>query len=110
MVEYNRKIGEPRCGSPILLQKILREEWSFEDSVVSNRDDIEDIYERHKVASSPEEAAAMALKNGCDLCCGSIFNTLLKALDQGLITEKDIDISVKRLFMARFKLGMFDPE
>ncbi len=110
MGAYNRTNDEPCCASPTLLQKILRDDWGFEGFVVSDCGAIEDIYEPHKVASSPEEAAALALKNGCDLCCGRVFDTLLEALDQGLVSEEDIDTSVKRLFMARFKLGMFDPE
>jgi beta-glucosidase len=52
----------------------------------------------------------MAVRNGCDLNCGKTFPNLVKAIELGLITEKEIDTAVKRLFIARFRLGMFDPE
>ena len=109
MGAYNRVNGEPASASPTLLQKILREEWGFSGHVVSDCDSIEDIHKYHKYTSSPEESAAAAVNNGCDLNCGRIFASLLKAVEQGLITEETIDRSVARLFETRFKLGMFDP-
>jgi beta-glucosidase len=109
MGAYNRVNGEPASASPTLLQKILREEWGFAGHVVSDCDSIEDIHKYHKYTSSPEESAALAVNNGCDLNCGRIFASLLKAAEQGLITEETINQSVARLFTTRFKLGMFDP-
>lgn len=110
MGAYNRTNGEPCCGSHLLLQKILREEWGFQGYVVSDCWAIKDFHEFHKVTKSPEETVALALKNGCDIECGNLYGTLLDAYKQGLVTEADIDRAVKRLFTARFKLGMFDPE
>ncbi len=115
MGSYNRVNGEPACASPTLLQQILREEWGFggEDGldgyVVSDCWAIIDIYAHHKVVGTPEEAAALAVKNGCDLNCGSTYPALLGAVEQGLISEEAIDRAVERLFTARFRLGMFDP-
>lgn len=109
MGAYNRTNGEPCCASPTLLQKILREEWGFEGYVVSDCGAIEDIHNHHKVTNTPEESAALAVNAGCDLCCGRAFNSLVNAVKQGLISEEAIDRAVKRLFRARFKLGMFDP-
>jgi beta-glucosidase len=115
MGAYNRVDGEPACASPTLLQKILREEWGFggpdglDAYVVSDCWAIIDIYAHHKVVDTPEEAAALAVKNGCDLNCGSTYPALLEAVRQGLLSEADIDLAVTRLFTARFRLGMFDP-
>ena len=109
MGAYNRTNGEPCCGSVTLLQKILREEWGFEGFVVSDCGGIHDFHANHKVTATPEESVAMAVRNGCDLNCGDTYVRLLEAVGQGLITEQEIDVSVKRLFTARFKLGMFDP-
>ncbi|HHU51278.1 MAG TPA: glycoside hydrolase family 3 protein [Firmicutes bacterium] len=109
MGAYNRVNGEPACASPTLLQKILREEWGFDGHVVSDCGAIEDIHKHHKYTSSPEESAALAVNNGCDLNCGRIFTYLQKAVEQGLITEETIDQAVTRLLKTRFKLGMFDP-
>jgi beta-glucosidase len=78
--------------------------------VVSDCGALEDIHQHHKVADSAPAAAAMAVREGCDLCCGEIYRNLLDAVQQGLITEAEITLAVTRLFTARFKLGMFDPE
>lgn len=109
MGAYNRTNGEPCCASPTLLQKILREEWGFDGYVVSDCGAINDIHANHKVTNTPEESAALAVNAGCDLNCGRAFESLVNAVKQGLISEEAIDRAVKRLFKARFKLGMFDP-
>lgn len=110
MCAYNRINGEVCCGSDHLLTKILREEWGFTGYVVSDCDAIVDIYKYHKVKETPEEAAALAVVSGCDLECGKVFDALKKSVADGLIAEEQIDVAVKRLFMARFKLGMFDAD
>jgi beta-glucosidase len=109
MGAYNRTNGEPCCASPRLLQDILRQEWGFDGYVVSDCWAIVDIYAHHRVVETPAEAAALAVKAGCDLNCGSTYPALSEAIEQGLIDEATIDRSVKRLFTARFRLGMFDP-
>jgi beta-glucosidase len=109
MGAYNRTNGEACCASPTLLEKILREEWGFDGYVVSDCGAIRDIYAHHRVVETAEEAAAMAVNAGCDLNCGETYPALLAAVEQGLISEEAIDRAVKRLFTARFRLGMFDP-
>jgi beta-glucosidase len=116
MGAYNAVNGEAACASPTLLQKILRDEWGFEGYVVADCGAIDDIYINHMLAKSAAEAAAMAVKAGCDLECGCTYGIpcdygeLQRATGWGLLTEADIDRSVKRLFTARFRLGMFDPD
>ena len=109
MGAYNRINGEPCCASPTLLEKILRQEWGFDGYVVSDCGAILDIYAHHKMVDTPEQAAALAVKAGCELNCGEVYPALLDAVQQGLISEDIIDRAVKRLFTARFRLGMFDP-
>ena len=109
MGAYNRTNGKPCCASEPLLQEILREEWGFEGYVVSDCGAIWDIHANHKVVGTPEEGAALAVEAGCDLNCGQAYAHLVKAVEQGLIAEDRIDTAVKRLFTARFRLGMFDP-
>jgi len=109
MGAYNRVNGEPCCASPTLLEKILRQEWGFDGYVVSDCGAILDIYAHHKVVRTAEEAAALAVQNGCELNCGEVYPALLDAVKQGLISERAIDRAVTRLFTARFRLGMFDP-
>ena len=108
MCAYNRVEGKAACGSDMLLEVILRGEWGFSGYVVSDCGAIDDIYLRHTVVATGAEAAALAVKTGTDLECGRVYTNLVDAVKQGLITEQEIDTAVKRLFLARFKLGMFD--
>lgn len=109
MGAYNKYKGEPCCASHFLLQETLRDKWGFDGYVVSDCRAIGDLYLTHKVVETEAEAAAYAVKKGCDLNCGAEYHTLVEAVDKGLITEEEIDVSLKRLMKARFKLGMFDP-
>jgi beta-glucosidase len=108
MGAYNRANGEACCASETLLQTILRREWAFDGYVVSDCWAISDIYRFHGLANTVEEAAALAVRNGCDLNCGEAYLALLSAVDAGLISEREIDVAVERLMTARFRLGMFD--
>ncbi|HPG39135.1 MAG TPA: glycoside hydrolase family 3 C-terminal domain-containing protein [bacterium] len=110
MCAYNRYMGEACCGSNFLLTQILRDQWGFQGYVVSDCGAIFDIWQNHKVVNSSPEAAALAVKSGCDLNCGNQYPYLVEAVAKGYITEAEIDVAVKRLFTARIKLGMFDPE
>ncbi|MBD3344759.1 MAG: glycoside hydrolase family 3 protein [Chitinivibrionales bacterium] len=110
MGAYNRTNGEPCCASGALLCDILRRTWGFKGHMVSDCGAIGDIHAYHKVTQTPAESAALALKKGCDLNCGCMYPFLEEAVEQGMIFEEDIDRSLKRLFAARMKLGMFDAE
>jgi beta-glucosidase len=109
MCAYNRTNGEPCCANTHLLDDILRGEWGFNGYVVSDCGAIDDIYRRHNFVKTAEEASALAVKKGTDLECGDSYRALVSAVKQGLISEAEIDRAVKRLFEARFRLGMFDP-
>jgi beta-glucosidase len=109
MPAYNRTNGEACAASKTLLGDVLRGAWGFKGYVVSDCGAIEDIYRHHGLAASREEAAAMALRAGCDLNCGDTFCGLSGAVIMGLVGEEDLDRAVARLFEARFRLGMFDP-
>ena len=109
MCGYNRFRGDACCGSDPLLKQILRDEWGFEGLVVSDCWAVPDMYNFHKIVETPEEASSIAVKSGTDLECGNAYPSLLKAINQGLITANEIDTAVKRILTARFKLGMFDP-
>ncbi len=79
MGAYNSVNGEPACASKMLLEDILRKEWKFEGHVVSDCGAIQDIYEYHKFVETAEEAAAIAVKRGCDLNCGRTYESLKKS-------------------------------
>ncbi len=119
MCAYNRTNEDPCCSSELLLQDILREDWGFEGYVVSDCGAIGDIYRGHKTVETAAEAAALAINAGCDLFCHVMYANIeykkkfwqwmIDAVTQNLLSEDTINKSVKRLFKARFKLGMFDP-
>jgi len=109
MGAYNRTNGEPCCGSPTLLQRILRQQWGFQGYVVSDCWAVKDFHENHKVTRTWEESAALAIKNGCDLNCGCTFEHIPQAVEQGLLSVTDVDAALKRLMAARMRLGLFDP-
>jgi len=109
MCAYNAVDGVPACANTDLLQKRLKEDWGFQGFIVSDCGAIGDIYRGHKYKPTAAEASALAVKAGTDLTCGNEYRSLVQAVSSGLITEKEIDRSLERLFVARFKLGMFDP-
>jgi beta-glucosidase len=109
MGAYNRVNGESASASPRLLQEILRKDWGFGGYVVSDCDSIDDIFTQHKIVPTAEQAAALGVKSGMDLNCGQTYAALAGAVRQGLVTEAEIDVSVRRLMLARMRLGMFDP-
>jgi beta-glucosidase len=111
MGAYNAVNGVPVCASSFLLTDLLRKQWGFEGYVVSDCGAIGDIWGRqeHHYVDTPEEAAADAVKAGCNLCCGGDYNALVKAVQKGLIGEKEIDQALYYTLWTRFRLGLFDP-
>ncbi|BAX78487.1 glycoside hydrolase family 3 C-terminal domain-containing protein [Labilibaculum antarcticum] len=110
MGAYNRVLGEPACGSNLLLQEILRDKWGFKGHVVSDCGAIEDFHLHHKVTANAVESAALAINSGVDLNCGRVYPNLVKAVALGLVKEETIDKSLRALLSTKFKLGFFDPE
>ena len=108
MGAYNRTNGEPCCGSNTLIRDILRDQWGFEGHFVSDCWAIKDFHEHHMVTHSAEESAAMALKAGCDINCGNTYLHILKALQDGLVTEEEITAAAERAFTTRYMLGLLD--
>lgn len=110
MCAYNAFQGQPCCGNDLLMQSILRDKWNFMGYVTSDCGAIDDIFNHHKTHPDAATAAADAVFHGTDLDCGhSAYLALVKAVKDGIITEKQLDVSVKRLFTIRFRLGLFDP-
>ncbi len=111
MCAYNAIDGEPACASKELLVDTLRKDWKFNGFVTSDCGAIDDFFETkaHHTSADKEAAAADAIKAGTDTNCGSTYKALGAAVRRGLIKEADVDLSLKRLFMARYRLGLFDP-
>lgn len=106
MGAYNRVNGEPACASEFLMGKL--NEWGFDGYFVSDCWAIRDFHEHHRVTANSVESAAMAIKAGCDLNCGCTYAYLLAALDEGLITEKEIRTACVHLMRTRLRLGLFE--
>jgi len=109
MGAYNRTLGEPCCASRFLIGDILRGRWKFQGHFVSDCGAIDDFHQHHKVTKNAAESAALAVRNGCDLNCGCTYNDLVVAVRDGLVTEAQIEVSLRRLLATKFKLGLFDP-
>jgi beta-glucosidase len=111
MCAYNAVEGQPACGSDLLMKTVLRGYWNFQGYVTSDCGAIADFWHKdaHHMSPDSHHASADALLHGTDTDCGQNYRTLPDAVKAGLISESDIDISLRRLFVARMKLGLFDP-
>src|SRR5581483_429476 len=112
MCAYNAIDGAPACASTLLLRDHLRDAWKFDGYVVSDCAAVADVNTGHHYAPDMAHASAAAVKAGTDLECGfgqgQAFPALVDAVHQDLIQESDLDTALRRLFRARFQLGMFD--
>ena len=113
MCAYNSVFGHPCCDNDQLLTKILREEWGYKGLVVSDCSAIRDLYAppgHQPYPGDPTTAIASAVRSGTDLECGKTYRQMADAIRQGKIDEKEVDVSLRRLLVARFRLGEMDPE
>ncbi len=110
MCAYNAFRKQPCCGSDELMVDILRNQWKFTGYVTSDCWAIDDFFKNHKTHPDAASASADAVLHGTDIDCGTdAYKSLVQAVKDGKITEAQIDVSLKRLFTIRFRLGMFDP-
>jgi len=118
MCAYNAINGEPACANGTLLQEHLRKDWGFQGYVVSDCGAAADVFipDGHKFAPNAEAGVTAAFKAGMDLICGDYRNkmsteptAIVGAVRHGLLPESVLDKALTRLFVARIKLGMFDP-
>jgi len=109
MGAYNLFRDYPCTANPELYG-ILRNEWDFKGYIVSDCWAVSDYWKFQNFTKDAAEAAALAVKAGTDLECGVDYRQLMTAYERGLLTEDEIDTAVKRVFTARFRLGMFDPD
>lgn len=108
MGAYNRTNGEPCCAHSYLMEEVLFGRWGFSGYFVSDCGAISDIYRGHHFVDTAEQAAALALKKGCDLNCGSVYEKLTDAYEHDLITDEDLTEAATRLFTIRALLGEFE--
>ena len=111
MCAYNAIDGAPACASALLLNEVLRGDWRFKGFVTSDCGAVDDFFEKtaHQYSPDKEHAAATAVLRGTDTNCGNTYAALPDAIRHGLLKEADLDRTLERLFVARIKLGLFDP-
>lgn len=110
MCAYNAIDGQPCCGNDQLMNDILRRRWKFTGYVTSDCWALDDFFRFHKTHPNATAAAVDALIHGTDVECGvSVYKTLVNAVREGLVKEEQIDLSLRRLFLIRLRLGLFDP-
>ena len=112
MCAYQRIDGAPCCSNAKFERQILRDEWGFKGLITSDCGAVNDFYMPgyHGTAKTATEATAQAVNAGTDLECGSAYRTIPKAVKAGMINEDKVNQSLKRLLVARFKLGDFDKD
>lgn len=110
MTAYNEIDGVPCTSSRYLLNQVLREQWGFKGFVITDCGAIDMLHSGHNVASTGEEAAALALSAGVDMeMSGSMFSRyLMEALNKRLVSQDELDEAVRRVLDAKFRLGLFE--
>ncbi|MDB5671401.1 MAG: glycoside hydrolase family 3 protein, partial [Alphaproteobacteria bacterium] len=117
MCAYNAVDGIPACANPMLLEQKLRRDWGFQGYVVSDCGAAANIFRKDSLHYLPtaEQGVAAAFKAGMDVICGDYRNHMstepegiVSAVRNGLLPEAVLDRSLRRLFEARIRLGMFD--
>ena len=110
MCAYNAVNTQPCCGNDLLMNDILRKQWNFTGYVTSDCWALDDFFKYHKTHPDSVSAAVDALIHSTDIECGtSVYYTLANAVKSGLVKEEQINVSIRRLFLTRYRLGMFDP-
>jgi beta-glucosidase len=110
MCAYNAVDKQPCCANDQLMIDILRKQWNFTGYVTSDCWAIDDFFRYHKTHKDSTSSSIDAVIHGTDLECGrTVYLALIDAVKKGLIKESQLDISLRRLFTIRYRLGMFDP-
>jgi beta-glucosidase len=118
MCAYNGANGEPACANQFLLQHTLRGAWQFQGYVVSDCGAVRDIFTGHHFRLTQAQASAISLQRGMDNECIDFLDAVkddhdyrpyIEAVQGGYLSEQAIDTALNRLFVARMRLGMFDP-
>ncbi|KAG8475297.1 hypothetical protein CXB51_031914 [Gossypium anomalum] len=111
MCSYNEVNGVPTCADPNLLRNTVRGQWKLDGYIVSDCDSVGVFYNSQHYTTTPEQAAADAIKAGLDLDCGPFLAQHSEdAVKQGLLNEVDINNALVNTLRVQMRLGMFDGE
>lgn len=110
MASYNEIDGIPSHVNHWLLDKVLRQEWSFDGYITSDGDGLQMLVGTHHVAVDFADAARQAMDAGVDydLSEGTVYGTLAEQAKAGKIPMAELDRAVARVLETKFRLGLFD--
>jgi beta-glucosidase len=111
MTAYNGINGVPCTANRWLITELLRGQWGFDGAVVTDWGAPRNLCRSHQFVASDEQAVAAALNAGVDVLCqyDGLRQSIIGAVNLGLVTEADLDRALRRSLAVRFRLGMFDP-
>ncbi|MBG0566268.1 exo-beta-d-1,3/1,6-glucosidase [Actinoplanes aureus] len=110
MLGYQSMDGVPITANKWLLNDVLKDEWGFTGTLVTDWDNVGRMVWEQKVCADYAEAAAAAVKAGNDvvMVTPAFFEGAQEAIRRGLLTENDIDAAVRRILRLKFELGLFE--
>jgi beta-glucosidase len=105
--------GMPVHANYQILTKLLREELGFKGMVVTDWGDIENLYNRDKIATSNKEAVMMAINAGIDMSMIAyqyepFCDDLIALVKEGKVKQSRIDEAVTRILTLKYQLGLFE--
>lgn len=108
MTSFNTVDGIPATGNHWLLTELLRDKWGFDGFVVTDYTAIAEMID-HGMGDL-QDVSALALKAGTDMdmVADGFLGTLGKSLAEGKVSQADIDLAVRRILEAKYRLGLFD--
>ncbi len=110
MLGYQAMDGVPITANRWLLDEVLKQEWGFTGTLVTDWDNVGRMVWEQKVCADATEAAAVAVRAGNDLVMTTpdFFDGAQQAVADGLLTEEEIDAAVRRILRLKFELGLFE--
>jgi len=110
MLGYQSMDGVPITANRWLLNDVLKEEWGFTGTLVTDWDNVGRMVWEQKVCADYAEAAALAVRAGNDLVMVTpgFFEGAQEAVERGLLTEEEIDGAVRRILRLKFEMGLFE--
>jgi beta-glucosidase len=110
MTGYQSIDGLPSTANRWLLTEVLKEEWGFEGLLVTDWNNVGRLVTEQRIAPSPREAAAIAVRCGNDLIMTTpeFFEGAQAAVRDGLLREAEIDAAVRRILLLKLRMGLFE--
>src|SRR5438045_6069027 len=108
MSSFNEVDGIPASANKFLMTDVLRKQWGFKGFVVTDYTSINEMID-HGIGDL-QTVSALALKAGLDMdmVAEGFLTTLKKSLQEGKVTQKEIDDACRRVLEAKYKMGLFD--